>query len=80
MKHWLANREEAARIPDHAALLVLAGSVTALIAFIAALFWDSGFATLILTIGLVIAAVGMRQAERAFDDQPDAIDLTSTHA
>ena len=80
MKHWLADRDEARRIPDQAAFLVLTGSAAALLGFIAALFWDSGFATLILTAGLVVAAIGMRQAERAIDGEPDAFDLTSTHA
>jgi Flp pilus assembly protein TadB len=80
MKHWLADRDEAARIPDRAALLVLVGSVAAVIGFVAALFWDSGFATLILTAGLVVAAIGMRKAERAIEGLPDALDLTSTHA
>ena len=80
MKHWLADRDEARRIPDHVAFLVFAGTVVALVGFISALFWDSGFATLILTAGLVVAAIGMRQAEHAIDQEPDELDLTSTHA
>ena len=59
---------EAARIPDRAGLLVLAGSMASLVGFTAALFSDSGFTTLILTAGLVTAAAGMRQAERAIGD------------
>ena len=76
MKHWLADREEARRNPDLAALLVLTGSGAALVGFIAALFLESGFATLILAAGLVVAAIGMRQAERAIDSSPDAIGST----
>jgi hypothetical protein len=70
-------RPEAARIPDRAALLVLAGSVATLIGFTAALFSDGGFAALIFTAGLGTTAVGMRQAEGAINDYPGACSAPS---
>jgi hypothetical protein len=80
MKHWLADKDEARRIPDLAALLILVGMVGAIAGFVAALFSESGFATLILTVGLILAAVGMRQAEKALDGPSDAYDANSANA
>ena len=57
--------EQVEQIPDSAALMFLAGAVLALAGFIAAWITDSGFATLALTLGLLLAAAGMRSAESA---------------
>jgi hypothetical protein len=65
-------KDEARRIPDRAAIFVLIGLAAAIGGFVAALFSDSGFATLILTVGLLLAAVGMRHAEHAMGE-PDVI-------
>jgi hypothetical protein len=53
------------RIPDWAAIAVLMGGALAVGGFVVACFSSSGFATLGMTLGLVIAALGLRAAERA---------------
>jgi hypothetical protein len=60
-----APEDEAECIPDWAALAVAIGLVLALCGFVASWLSDKAYGPAILTIGLVIAAVGMRAAERA---------------
>jgi hypothetical protein len=60
-----ATQNEADRIPNWAALMVAGGAAMAVGGFAAAWFTDGRYATLVLTLGLVAAAIGMRAAERA---------------
>ena len=56
---------EADCIPDWAAIAVLIGVVVAVGGFGWAWLDTSGWATATLTLGLIVAAIGMRAAERA---------------
>jgi hypothetical protein len=58
---------EAEKIPDWAALAALLGAVLSIVGFISACFTSSGFATLGLTIGLILVAVSMNAAEHALN-------------
>jgi hypothetical protein len=63
-------QDEADQIPDWAAIAVALGAIIAFGGFFAAWLSDSGWATLVLTAGLVLMAIGMRTAERAIDIRP----------
>jgi hypothetical protein len=58
-------RDEADLIPDWAAIAVLVGGVLAVVGFVAAWATEKSWAPIFLTIGLIIAAIGMRTAEKA---------------
>jgi hypothetical protein len=62
-------QNEADCIPDWAALAVLFGLLLAVSGFVSAWMTDRGWATAILAIGLIIAAIGMRAAEKAVDQK-----------
>ncbi len=65
MDETLAPEKQCDLIPDWAALAVALGAVFVVSGFIAAWFSPSGWAPLILTIGLAVSAIGMHAAERA---------------
>ena len=59
------RKDEHIFIPNWAASLAAFGVICAIIGFILAWFSNSGFATLLLTVGLAIAGIGFNAAERA---------------
>lgn len=59
------GKKEYLSIPNWAATLTAFGLACALLGFILAWLSSSGFATLVLTLGLAIAAIGFNAAERA---------------
>jgi hypothetical protein len=60
-----ASYHEADCIPDWAALAVAIGSLVALGSVVYAWIEDSNWALVALTIALIVAAVGMRAAEKS---------------
>jgi hypothetical protein len=62
--------DEADQIPDWAAVAVFVGAVLAIFGFVSAWLTDEGWAPLVLTVGLLIAGVGMTAAERAVCGTP----------
>jgi hypothetical protein len=64
-------KDEADCIPDWAALAVLLGTILAIGGFVSAWMTDRGWATSILALGLIIAAIGMRAAESAVGQKTD---------
>ncbi len=65
------SSKESECIPDWAALAVALGIVLAVAGFVSACFTDKGWATLLLTGGLIVAAIGMHSAENAVNPKPD---------
>ena len=62
----MASEEE--KIPDWAALSAIVGMALAAVSLVAVLLgYASDFSSILLTIGLIILAVGMHAAERAID-------------
>jgi hypothetical protein len=64
-------RNEADCIPDWAAIAVLIGFIVALGGFIWAWIDNGGWSTATLTVGLIIAAIGMRAAERVVNQKAE---------
>ncbi len=65
------SRDEADLIPDWAAIAVLLGAILAIVGFVAAWATEKSCAPVLLTIGLIIAAIGMRTAEKAVNLLPN---------
>ncbi len=63
--------DESECIPDWAAIAVAIGLIMALGGFIYAWFSDRGWATAVLTLGLMIAAVGMYAAEQSVNQKSE---------
>jgi hypothetical protein len=58
-------------IPDWAAIAVFLGAGLAILGFAAAWATEKSWAPILLTIGFIIAAIGMRAAERAVNLVPN---------
>lgn len=63
------NASQADLIPNWAAFVFVCGTLFAAIGFTAAWFTDSGFATLIMTIGLGMMAISMHAAENVSNSE-----------
>jgi hypothetical protein len=70
VEYYSAMSADAKNIPNWAVFTAILGVLFAVAGFVSAWFTPSGFATLGLTVGLLLMALGMNAAEHAINATP----------